>query len=109
METPGDHPFVVVARALARTFAAELHRSFVRLTTTLIALMTCAVVLITAAIATVVVGIIHLGRGLVALAESLIGQSWPAEIAVGTLLLFVPLLVTALSLRRSKNAGNDGA
>ena len=109
MEAPGDHPFVVIVRALARSLAAELHRSFVRLTTTLIALIACAAVVITAVIAAVVVGIIHIGRGLLALAETMIGQSWQAEVAVGTLLIFVPLLIAALSLRRSKYAGNDGS
>lgn len=109
MEKTEDHPFVVIARALARSLATEVRRSLLRLAATLIVLITGTVMLITAAMAAVVMGIIHLGRGLVTLTETMIGSSWGAEIAVGGFLLLIPLLASACALRHSRNTGNEAA
>ena len=104
METPGEHPFIALARTLARTLEAELRHILIRLATTAIALLACTVILITAAVTTVAVGIVHLGRGLVTLTEMLLGQSWCSEVVVGAFLLLIPCMLAALALRRPKSA-----
>jgi uncharacterized membrane protein HdeD (DUF308 family) len=100
-----QHPLAAAARALTHALEAEVRRGFLSLASTFMTLLACTIVLITAYMAAVVIGIILLVRGLIKVIEMLIGPSWGAEMAVGAVLLLVPLLIAWRSLRRSRRTG----